>query len=234
MSSCENKLIFEDATFEKKLQTEKDGNTPKITINVPIAITKPIVLDSINDKVFESVKNLILMNENSDKIKNYYDLNAAFLDAYLKTKKEFPNDRVGWEAKVDGKTTYKSEKVLNIVLDYYYYTGGAHGLGGKKSLLFETSSGKSISIAKLFKNVAVFKKFAESEFRKKFKIPLNSDINSAEFMFEENQFQLPQNIIFSESGLLLFYNQYECASYAQGAQELFLSVEKLKPYLFKQ
>jgi hypothetical protein len=41
---------------------------------------------------------------------------------------EFPNDTFGWEAKIEGSVKYQSESVLNIEINHYTYTGGAHGI----------------------------------------------------------------------------------------------------------
>jgi hypothetical protein len=45
----------------------------------------------------------------------------------MRNSKEFPNDTFGWEAKIEGSVKYQSESVLNIEINHYTYTGGAHG-----------------------------------------------------------------------------------------------------------
>jgi hypothetical protein len=39
-------------------------------------------------------------------------------------------------------------------------------------------------------------------------------------MFEEDKFALPQKFFTTDKGLLLYYNSYEAASYADGPKEL--------------
>ena len=46
-------------------------------------------------------------------------------------------------------------------------------------------------------------------------------------MFDTEVFALPQNIFYTDKGLLLYYNQYEIAAYSEGNQELMLSYEEL-------
>jgi hypothetical protein len=52
-------------------------------------------------------------------------ITSLFIDSYEKPK-EFPNDTFGWEAKIEGSVKYQSESVLNIEINHYTYTGGAH------------------------------------------------------------------------------------------------------------
>ncbi|MDG1871842.1 MAG: RsiV family protein, partial [Flavobacterium sp.] len=82
-----------------------------------------------------------------------------------------------------------------------------------------------------FKNYKEFEAFAEKKFRFQFKIPANHGINATKFMFEDDKFQLPLNMFFTDKGLLLYYNRYEIASYADGPQELLLTYDELKGYL---
>ncbi|MEC5164553.1 hypothetical protein RCH18_000269 [Flavobacterium sp. PL11] len=50
---------------------------------------------------------------------------------------------------------------MNIKIDHYTFTGGAHGYQGQRSLLFNTNTGKSISNNELFVDQDVFKAFAK-------------------------------------------------------------------------
>lgn len=50
-------------------------------------------------------------------------------------------------------------------------------------------------------------------------------------MFEGDQFQLPLNIFYTDKGLLLYYNRYEIAAYADGPKELLIPYEELKNFL---
>jgi len=50
-------------------------------------------------------------------------------------------------------------------------------------------------------------------------------------MFEDNQFQLPQNMGLTPQGMVLHYNPYEAASYADGALVLEFPHEAVRPFL---
>lgn len=231
LASCNKELEFEDQNFEKKTTLPCKDNCPQITVKIPFAKNVPIVSDSINNKIFSVLKSIIYIDEKPFASTDYNDLLVSFIGSYEKLQKDFPNDTFGWEAKIEGSVKYKSESILDIEINHYTYTGGAHGYQGLRSLLFDPNTGKTIANEKLFNDVTAFKAFAEKQFRIKYKIPENDPINSTGLMFEDEKFQLPQNIFFTQTGLLLYYNQYEAASYADGPKELLLPYQEIESYL---
>lgn len=228
---CKKDLTFKNVHFEQKSKTPNKFDSPKASVTVPFAKNKTIVADSINKKVFNVVQSIIYNQEVSKKATTYDAVLKDFIMEYQKIIAKNPGDPFGWEANVTGKIKHLSSQILNIEIEHYSFTGGAHGYQGLRSIVIDPLTGKNIPNAKLFKNEDAFKKFAEKTFRIQFQIPANSNINSTDLMFEEEKFQLPQNYFFTDSGLLLYYNTYEIASYAQGPQELLLTFKELEPYL---
>ena len=230
-AQCSNELVFEEESFQQKTTMPCKENCPSISVKIPVANAVPVVADSINKKVFSVMKEIIYFGEKPYTATNYNSLLASFIDSYEKLQKEFPNDKFGWEADIEGYVKYQSDAVLNIEIKHYTYTGGAHGYQGLRSLLFDPNTGKSISNDELFSDKAAFKAFAEKKFRTKYKIPANKSINATGLMFEKEKFQLPQNIFYTDKGLLLYYNSYEAASYADGPKELLLPYTEVNDYL---
>jgi len=231
LSSCNKELSFENETFEKESTIPCKKDCPKITIEVPIAKNIPIVTDSINKKVFSVIKEIVYFEDDASKANDYKTLAASFIASYEEMHKKFPTETFGWEGKIKGDVEFKSDQILNIKIDHYTFTGGAHGYQGFSSLLFNPKTGKNVSNNKLFKNTEEFKAFAEREFRKKYNIPEKSNINATGLMFENDKFQLPQNIFYTNKGLLLYYNSYEAASYADGPKEILFPYDKISKYL---
>lgn len=231
MISCSNELTFKDQSFQKKTILPCKENCPEITVKIPVAKNDRIVADSINKKVFSVLKEIVYFGEKPYTANDYNGLLTSFIDSYEKLQKEFPNDKLGWEAKINGSVKYQSENILNIEINHYTYTGGAHGYQGLRSLLFDPSTGKSILNAELFNKIDDFMAFAEKKFRAKYKIPANKSINATGLMFEDEKFNLPQNIFYTDKGLLLYYNSYEAASYADGPKELLLPYTEVNDYL---
>jgi hypothetical protein len=231
MTSCSDELVFENQTFQKKTTLPCKESCPSINIKIPIAKNFPVIADSINKKIFSFVKSIVYFDDQPDTSTNYNQLASSFIKSYEKLQKDFPKDSFGWEANIEGNVTYLSDSILNIEIKHYTYTGGAHGYQGSRSLLFDPNTGKSIEIQQLFKNWNSFKAFAENNFRNKYKIPENQPINSTGMLFENDIFQLPQNIFFTDKGIVLHYNSYEIAAYIDGPRELFLPYKKVNQYL---
>ena len=231
VAQCSNELVFEEQSFQKKTTLPCTGDGPSISVKIPVANAVPVVAASINKKVFSVLKEIIYFGEKPYTSKDYNGLLTSFINSYEKLQKEFPKDKFGWEADIKGSVKYQSENILNIEINHYTYTGGAHGYQGLRSLLFDPNTGKSITNDELFIDKASFKALAEKKFRAKYKIPASKSINSSGLMFEKEMFQLPQNIFFTDKGLLLYYNSYEVASYADGAKELLLSYTEVNDYL---
>lgn len=229
--SCKKDLTFKNVHFEQKSKIPNEFDSPKVSVTVPFAENKSVVADSINKKIFNVVQSIIYNDEKTKKATTYDAVLKNFIKEYQNMTAKNPGDPFGWEANVTGKVKHLSKQILNIEIEHYSYTGGAHGYQGLRSIMVDPTTGKNIPNAKLFKNEIEFKKFAEKTFRIKFKIPANANINSTDLMFEDEKFQLPQNYFFTDSGLLLYYNSYEIASYAQGPQELLLTFKEVEPYL---
>ncbi|PXY44667.1 DUF3298 and DUF4163 domain-containing protein [Flavobacterium hydrophilum] len=231
LSSCTKSLSIENEAFQKESKIPCKNNCPKITIDVPVAKNIPIVADSINKKLLSVIKEIVYFGEEPLEAKDYDSLTDSFISSYEEMYKKFPTETFGWEAKVKGNVEYQSDQILNIKLDHYTFTGGAHGYQGFRSLIFNPNTGKAIFNDELFKNEKEFKVYAEKEFRSKYNIPAKANINATGLMFENDKFQLPQNIFYTQEGLLLYYNSYEAASYADGPKELLFPYEKVSKYL---
>ncbi|MFB9077730.1 PdaC/SigV domain-containing protein [Flavobacterium procerum] len=230
-TGCEKELSFENEAFEEKSTIPCDKDCPTISMEIPIAKNKKTISDSINKKVFNVIKEIVYFEEDSIKANNYKILAVSFIKSYEEMHKKFPTETFGWEAKIKGNIEFESEQILNIRLDHYTFTGGAHGYQGYRSLLFNPKTGKAISNDQLFKNEKEFKAFAEKAFRAKYQIPEKANINATGLMFENDKFQLPQNIFYTSEGLLLYYNSYEAASYADGPKDVLFSYDTVGKYL---
>lgn len=231
LSSCKNELAFKEEHFEKKSSLPCKENCPEVTVKVPIASNVPIVADSINKKVFSVVKEIIYFGEKPYTSTDYQGLLDSFIGSYDEMKTKHPKEIFGWEAKIEAKVAYQTDSILNITIDSYMFTGGAHGYSGIRSLIFDPKTGKNIPNEYLFRDLNKFKAFAEKKFRTKYEIPVNQNINATGLMFESDKFELPINFFYQKEGLLLYYNTYEVASYADGPKELLLTYDELKPYL---
>jgi hypothetical protein len=63
-----------------------------------------------------------------------------------------PERALSWEAEIEGSIKYQSDRILNLQIKHYTYTGGAHGYQGLRSLFLILPAGKSIPNNQLFKD----------------------------------------------------------------------------------
>lgn len=224
------KLDFTTETYKKETSLKCDP-CPDVSVTIPVAKNIPVVADSINKKVFNTVRDIIYFGEQPYQASDYNTLLASFIKSYEEVVTEFTDHKVGWNGNVKGSVDYKSDEVLNIKINSYTYTGGAHGYESNQSLLFNPKTGKTLKRNNIIKNEEGFKAFAEKKFRNEFNLSPEKPINSTGLMFENGVFELPQNIFFTKNGLLLYYNTYEIASYAEGPKELLLTYDEVEEFL---
>ncbi|RYG10207.1 MAG: DUF3298/DUF4163 domain-containing protein [Chitinophagaceae bacterium] len=233
LTSCkkDTEITFKTETYIEKTSLPCTDICPEVEVKIPVVQGNSVTADSINQRVFAVVKEIIYFGEKPYTATNYKELVKSFIASYEQLKTEFPKDTFGWEGKLEGSVPFKTENLLNYRIDHYTFTGGAHGYQGVRSLLFNPETGKIITLPELFKDLNGFSQYAETEFRKKYKIPETDNINSTGMMFEDDKFALPFTILFNQKGLVLYYNTYEAAAYVEGPQELTISYQQLKPYL---
>ena len=223
--SCEEDmtpLSFNEQTIQKKVNAIIDINYPKAEGNKDIA-------EKINETLANFLANEINMSETSDKDLTLDEAIKGFDDEYKSFKEDFSDTTQEWEALIESEVTYESEQLVCIAVNSYLDTGGAHGSSHVTFLNFDKTNGKLLKIKNILKDVEGFKTLVQPYFEKATK-PL-SDEETIEDPFYGEGFQLPESIGFGEKGVILLYNVYEIASYAQGVTEFSIPLEEAKPYL---
>ena len=153
-----------------------------------------------------------------------------FNSEYLDFKKEFPDDlEPAWKLYVETEKTYQSENIITIAVKTYEFKGGAHGNDKIQFLNLYAKTGTTLDQNAIIKNEDEFKALAERYFIKSLDAE-NEQINMEDFFFGK-PFQLPENIGYSDDGLVLLYNTYELASYDQGYNEFVIPFKDLDSFL---
>ncbi len=96
---------------------------------------------------------------------------------------------------------------------------------------FDKKTGKQLSNDDLIKDKKAFLALAEKKFRELQQVPEGESINSTGYMFENDTFALPINIGFENNEMVLLYNPYEVASYADGIIEIRFAVSEVQDLL---
>lgn len=224
-----SKLKFANENFKAELVPGCDSCTQAV-VDIPVATGDTIAARNINDYVF-TVAQKTLGEE--DKSYNGYDsLVAGFVEAYKKVRADFPDGLpISWTGKLNGSVIKQTDSLINIKLETFTFTGGAHPNSNTYSLLFNAGTGKKLARENVIRDVPGLTAVAEKKFREQLKIPAGTPINSTIYTFDDNKFVLPENIFFTDSGLQLYYNAYEIAPYYVGATIITLPYADAEQYL---
>src|SRR5690606_17931654 len=231
-------LLFTACSSEEKISFLKADpiensceECPNIRIALPEAQpeTKPEA-QKIN-KALSDFAISILYYTDEDRPDSISAAIADFNLQYNKLKEAYPENIVPWEAKVEGDVSFQNEKFVSFLFDSYIFTGGAHGYGSTSFLNFDIKTGEELSEEDLLKNPKEFTAFVETLFRKQNNLTPEDNINSTGFMFEDDKFHLPVSIGFDRQGILLIYNPYEIASYADGQTKIHIPMDQAKLYI---
>jgi len=204
---------------QTEIETEKDA---KIAIHIPKASGTKSVSETINKTLVNYVANLNVMDTDSIINSSLEEAVEEFNSDYNSFIKNFPDTVRKWEFFVDGEVTYKSPELISIAINSYTDTGGAHGNTIIRFFNFDAQTGRELSKQDLIKDEKTFSKIAERIFEEETAQKNESHQESGnamqDFFFGED-FQLPETIGFSDEGVLILYNTYEIAAYAQGITE---------------
>jgi len=223
-------LISENFTEEFTGNCKSD-DCAKVTVDYIKVIGNKEVVDRINFTIGNAII-YFLKSDDEKNIRATVIAEAAnlFIKRSEKDKKEF-SEMSSYLAELSVYNSYSSSDILSIKTAFYSYTGGAHGNRITKFLNFNPTTGNLMGISSIVKDKTAFTKFAETIFRSINKIPETDPINSTGFWFENDKFYLSESVGFSNEGVIIYYNQYEIASYAEGAIEVLIPWEKASPFL---
>ncbi|MCJ8015139.1 DUF4163 domain-containing protein [Paenibacillus sp. KQZ6P-2] len=162
------------------------------------------------------------------------DVQSKINDAFKKDAENFAAESEKAAAERDGSiednkydfvqsfaVTFNREGVLNIVVDQYGYTGGAHGSTYREGWTFSLKDGKRLELSDLMKSAPNYKQALDKMLKQKTKEVSFPDIKAG--LNEKPNFYL------KEGGLAIFYQQYEIAPYAAGIPTYTFSFSELLP-----
>ena len=207
-------------------------DTPRVQLQIPQADTTLQLGRTINITLQDEVISLLAFDE-ATSILTIPEAVNSFSAGYTELIENFEGTPV-WEAMITADVSYEDAHLLSIRMESYLFTGGAHGFEEVRYLNFDKRRSRVIEGINMFTNFAPVLTLAEEMFRITQAIPVGGDINSTGFMFEGDQFHLPETIGFNSHGMVLHYNQYEVASYADGPITITLPWAEVTPLLRKR
>ena len=221
--SCNQKVNIVFTEFNIEL-----NENAFIEINAPRAEGTSEISNTINSNIENQIAKTLNFAEDESSI-TLSDAITKFDSIFIAFKDDFEETSLIWEAVIDGEITYKSPQIICVALNSYLNTGGAHGNMNISFLNLNSQTGEVLQNNDLIKNRKAFVELAKSHFKIKMGDSLNE--NTLKDYFFGEDFQLPANMGYSDEGVILLYNVYEIASYAQGITEFTIPFEEALPYL---
>lgn len=192
------------------------------TNNNPQAVEKKIFKENEFLKVDVRVPNLtgIKNNEAQELINTSInewtemwikDVEDIILKYFNEDKNLAP--QIPYELKAIYTVTYCNDKIISFYIDYYQYTGGAHGITTRKAYNIDLKSGKQLLLKDLFKKDYDYKAIIDNE--------IISIINSnKEIYFDEGSIfkgiKDDEKFYINQDSIVVYYGLYEIAPYVTG------------------
>lgn len=217
--SCveDSNIVFSEININTKSNTI-------VEVNIPKAEGKEAVINNINTAIRNVVSANLQFNSNENTTVPIEQSINTFNAEYKSFKSEFPESLMVWDAQIDGEVLYQSNAIITVAITAYTNTGGAHGNTLVSLLNFDALTGQSLKNNELINNMKAFKKLAEKQFK--------ADIKDKKaFYFDPDNFMLPENIGYHETGIVLLYNNYEIAPYSTGLTKLTIPYKTVSEYL---
>ena len=147
---------------------------------------------------------------------------------------EFEDHSQQWFITMTSETLFNHPSLLSLSLQVESYAGGAHGNHWTEMLSFDPATGSVISWQEVITDPVAFLNLSEMAFRKTRDIPASANLEEAGFFFLDGQFVLPENIGFTEEGILFVFNPYEAGPYVLGSTVYTIPWEDIQSILSQQ
>ena len=210
-------VLMEIKKYADREEGCKAEDCTYIELNVPVlsggneaAMEK--INDYINGQFHEAVKSRLAEPLGNAPLAT---MCASFIEGYELFMLEFPDSEQKWYVEMDGRKSLVEDDYFTFILNQSEYLGGAHSAAFTQLNSFDISNGNMIDVVDRYGRKKLTE-IAERYFREQNKLTSDQDLNDAGFMFENGKFVLPENIGLTAEGVLMVYNSYEVASYAQG------------------
>ncbi len=219
-----------ELVFEQKTITRQEGRCTgdaacvKTNIVYPQATGNNEAAKNINTLIEKTVASFLTVGETSPT-----NIQTG-LDEFFKSYNEFAKstpETLFWSLTADGKVIAQTPQNVTVQIYGYSFTGGAHPISMLSYLNFDAKTGNQLKLTDFVADTTTLKQLAEKKFREQNQLAPNASLEEAGFMFPDNKFILPANIALAKDSLLLYYNPYEIASYAQGPTKMAIAYTEL-------
>ena len=220
-----------------KLDSYTD-NSPVMRIDVTL---EPVVLanPAATGKAVREVSYIITGSEYDDLTTAGAQYIAKLKEQYLALRPEYidiraNNDNPHWfnrEYSVNSSCSNGYKEVVNYILDFFEYEGGAHPYSYKTVINFDRNDGHEVTLDEIMKEgyeEPLLGMMTESIMAF---LNVGNITELDQVIFDHNELYIPKNVVIGSDKLTFIYNKYEIAPYAVGEIIAEIPYEKLKDIL---
>lgn len=196
--------------------TSKDVNTKdeltEIDLKIPVVSgLKDLNLQKKINSMFEKDA-ISFKNEIEEMAKEYFE-----------ECKKYDISMPNYSAVVNYKILSKDNNLLSMYIDYYRYTGGAHGSTTRKSYNIDLNTGKVLDLKDIFKGKLDYKGIIDKTIK-------NEISRNPNLYFSEDFKGISDNpcFVIENSNLIIYFQQYEIAPYSSGIPQFNIPLSKFK------
>lgn len=187
-------------------QINKDNKYIKAELKIPKLVISNKKIENILNKKFES------------DIMNFYNLSVKEAETYFD---DFPEVENKFVVSSDYDVKKNNNKVLSMLIKYYKYSGGAHGIYEYVPYNIDLSSGEIFILKDIFNENSNYKQILEDEIKRQI-IELNKEQNlpyNSTQLYDFNNIKDNQKFYIKDDNIVLFFDLYEIAPYVAGIPE---------------
>ncbi|MDM1396746.1 DUF4163 domain-containing protein [Myroides odoratimimus] len=233
--SCkkDKEFSFEEKVYQKiLLESCIEDDCTEVKINTA-EIIDPVndITTKINQNNLVIINDILSFDENPHDVSSYDEIVSSFINSFTEMAKKFPKDSFPWKGTTQNTVTFYNNHLLSFAIEYYTFTGGAHGYKGEKAVHYNPLTGEQYNNQELFKDWEGFSKLLESKLREQRGIDKEDNINSHGLLFDEDVFKMPENIFFYEESVIAYYNSYDITAFSDEPVRITFSKEEIEPFL---
>lgn len=193
----------------------------KLSEHMDVDLQIPVI-NGLPDKAIQNQINTSLENEAIEfKVKLTEDL-----DAYVKECKQMGYPVRPYAAVSRYQTCYSNTNFLSLYVDYYQYTGGAHGMTDRCAYNLDLRTGEKIALSDLFPENINYKAIINQKIEKQIQSEPENYFTGEDMGF--NSITEDQGYYIQDGQLVIYFDLYEIAPYAAGFPEFKIPLTELQ------
>ena len=184
-------------------------------INIPIImIDNKEIEKGINDEIRNDI--MKFYNESQSQAKDY--------------QKDLPDEQNKFVANSDFEIKKNSDNILSLVVEYYKYSGGAHGYYEDVAYNIDIRTGKNIKLQDLFKEGYDYKNIINKNIISQIE-QLVIDDPQNKGIYEFSSIKENQKFYIQDNNIVIYFDLYDIAPYAAGIPKFKINIKTINHIL---